>query len=172
MGTGSKKDHLLRNAVLIILGVFLFNLIYVLEPAGPFSRLFHSAQLAGIKACLSAADYVEGWGQGVAKEWYGNRPTWLYFLFKKPPRVVYALESSRLGSDALRYVGNSLASHAASYRNYGSANPLTDWPARIVVTARGLVLPDEPLCLSFTPAWAMNLWPSGLAGAWSWLVRA
>lgn len=157
MSNRQASNRSLRNAVFTVLAVFLINLIYISEPAGPVSQLFHSAMVFSTQTCFSVADYVQEFGDGIFEEWQLD-PQHKDSLPEKPPHhVVYALKSSEFGADMLRYIGSSLASQAISYRNYGSSNPLTLWPARIVLTARGLFLPEEALNLSFTPIWATNL---------------
>lgn len=163
MSNRQKPDHFNRNAFLIVSVIFIINLIYISEPAGPFSLFFRSALVTSIKLCFSVADHVQELGESVFRLWADQLHTFP-FPARPPHYVVYALKISEFGADLLRYVGSFLASQAISYRNYGSSNPFTNWPARFVLTAGGLFPPNEVLDVSFTPTWATNspTWASNL----------
>lgn len=156
----SEPNHFLRNIGFVIIFVFTLNLVYVSEPAGSFSLFFKSVLVTIIKWCLWVADYVQELGEGIFKDWQSDQQH--KYPLPPPPYIDYAIKSTEFVADMLRDLGSLLACGAISYRNYGSANPFTHWPARFVLTGRGLFLSDEVVHLSFTPTWAMKLWPFSL----------
>lgn len=162
MSNQPEPDHFLRNIAFIVIAFFTLSLIYISEPAGPFSLFFKSALVAIIKMCLWAADYVHDLGESIFRDWQSDPQHRFPFPARPPLYIVYALKGCEFVADMLRYIGGLLARGAISYRNYGSANPFTLWPARILLTTRGLFLNDEGLVVSFTSTWATKVWPFSL----------
>lgn len=162
MSNQPEPDNFLRNIALIAIAFFTLNLIYVSEPAGSFSLFFKSLLVAIIKMCLWAADYVHDIGESIFRDWQSDPQHRFPFPARPPLYIFYALKGCEFIADMLRYIGSLLARGAISYRNYGSANPFTLWPARILLTTRGLFLNDEGLVVSFTPTWATKVWPFSL----------
>lgn len=157
-----EPGHFLLNIGFVVIVVFILSLIYVSEPAGLFSLFFKSVLVTIIKWCLWAADYAQELGECIFKDWQSSQQHRFPFPARPPPYIDYAIKSTEFVADMLRDIGSLLAWGAISYRSYGSANPFTHWPARFVLTGRGLFLSDEVVHLSFTPTWATKLWPFSL----------
>lgn len=145
--------------------IFILNFILLSEPAGEASFIFRTGLVAAMKFCLQAADYAQETTRQTLIEWHKSPQYKAFTRFElaydnpRPPlHVRVALYGCEFGDHMLRHIGSLLASAAISYRNYGSASPLTVWPARFLLTARGLFTPEEVLNVSFTPTWATNLW--------------
>lgn len=162
MSNQPEPDNFLRNIAFIVIAFFTLSLIYVSEPAGPFSLFFKSALVAIIKMCLWAADYVHDLGESIFRDWQSDPQHRFPFPARPPLHIVYALKGCEFVADMLRYIGSLLARGAISFRNHGSANPFTLWPARILLTTRGLFLNYEGFVVSFTSTWATKVWPFSL----------
>lgn len=151
----SNSQHYQNVAVFVLIALTLCA-IYILATADPVNMLIHSNLVAGIKWCFSTADYVQELGAGPLRDWQTDVQYRLPISARPPLHIAYAYKSSGFVADVLREAGSFLAARAIGYRNYGSSNPLTPSPARIVLAARSLFLPDEVIRVSFTPTWVPN----------------
>ncbi|KAK7705536.1 hypothetical protein SLS64_007903 [Diaporthe eres] len=147
-----------QNVALIILAALVLCAIYLTASADPFTIFFHSTLVATIKWCFSVADRVQETGEGIFKGWQEADPQNRSpnFPAASPFYIFYALKSSEFAADVLRDAGGFLAAQVISYRSYGFGNPLTTSPARVVLAARSLFLPDQLLGVS---TWVPKVWP-------------
>lgn len=147
-----------QNVALIILAALVFCAIYVTASADPFTIFFHSTLVVTIKWCFSVADRVQETGEGIFRGWQEADPQHRSPNFPAMPPfyIFYALKSSEFASDVLRDTGSLLAAQIISYHSYGFGNPLTTSPARVVLAARSLFLPDQVLGVS---TWVPKVWP-------------
>lgn len=158
MGKRQEARHFYRIVAIMSFILFILVNVYIFgEPAGSLSTFCLSTLLATVRSCFSAADYFQELGRRTFENWQADPRHRYPFPAHPPAYIAYSQRSLEFVATVFRYIGSSLASQAISYRNYGSSNAYTLWPARLVVTARGLFLPDSLLNLSFTPAWATNL---------------
>lgn len=146
-----------RDVVVVILSVGLLNsiLFYAAEPGGAFIRFCHIALVESIRLCLWVADCLQRMGEYFFRAWL-EQPQNRWPNVAQPPRyLVYGVKAAEFGANLLRYLGNFLARGAISYRNDGGVHG--PWPARFVITARDLFLPDSVQKLSFTTTWATDV---------------
>ncbi|POS71623.1 hypothetical protein DHEL01_v209989 [Diaporthe helianthi] len=145
------------GTIITIITISLLGMIllYIMEPAGLFVQWLHIMWMASLKRCLRSADYFETISEDLVKTWHESTDQrWPYIL--KPPRyLIYAVNLSQWSAAFLRLVGDFMARGVITYRNNGAV--LRSWPARFVVTTRGLFARDWIRTVSFSPTWARHV---------------